>query len=92
MSTEHAQHTASKEVLTHQAAPTAAAVTQNLPALLKELMHARRLNQHELAGLLGLSDSSFSEFITGKRRLNIKLARKLHGICMIRAEVLFEMV
>lgn len=66
-------------------------VPQTLPALLKELMHARRLNQHELAELLGLADSSFSEFVTGKRRLNLKLAKRLHLVCLVRAEVLFDL-
>lgn len=45
---------------------------------LEEEMFERRLKQKELAEILGISSSNLSEIISGKKPVNMNIAKKLH--------------
>ncbi len=57
-------------------------VSVTIPELLEEYMHENRMNQMQLSELLGMSNSTMSEIISGKRKANLtvlkKLCEKLH--------------
>jgi HTH-type transcriptional regulator / antitoxin HigA len=54
-----------------------------------KMMHLR-LKQREMAELLGIAESRLSEVLSGKRRVNMDLAKKLHTILKIEAEFILQ--
>ncbi len=64
------------------------------PATLTEMirfkMFEMNLKQKELAKVLGISETRISELLTGKRRINIELAKKLHTKLNIDARFILE--
>ena len=54
-----------------------------------KMMHLR-LKQKEMAELLGIAESRLSEVLSGKRRVNMDLAKKLHTILHIEAEFILQ--
>ena len=63
---------------------------QSLQAMLEWKMYERRLKQKDLAKLLDEPDSRISELLTGKKGINIKMAKKLYKLLGIPAEFLLE--
>jgi HTH-type transcriptional regulator / antitoxin HigA len=41
-------------------------------------MYEMRLKQRDLADLLGVESSRVSEYLNGKRKINIEIAKKIH--------------
>jgi antitoxin component HigA of HigAB toxin-antitoxin module len=58
-------------------------------ALQKE-MYNRDIKQKEIAKLIGINETSFSLFMTGKRRLSMSSARKLYQKLHIEPKLLIE--
>ena len=54
-------------------------------------MFKRRLNQGQLAKLLEIPQSRLSEYLNGRRELNLDLARRLHLKLGIPGDVLLEL-
>jgi HTH-type transcriptional regulator/antitoxin HigA len=63
---------------------------QSLQAMLEWKMYERRLKQKDLAKLLDEPDSRISELLTGKKAMNIRLAKKLYKVLGIPADFLLE--
>ncbi len=53
-------------------------VSTTLPSLLEEFMHENRMNKGELSKLLEVPNSTISELMNGKKKMNLNIARKLH--------------
>ena len=49
-----------------------------LAGMVQVKMAERRMKQQDMAKYLGVSSARFSEFMNGKRRITIDLAKKLH--------------
>ena len=64
------------------------------PATLTEMirykMFEMNIRQKQLAKLLGISEARISELLTGKRKINIDLAKKLHSKLKIDAHFILE--
>ncbi len=64
------------------------------PATLTEMirfkMFEMNIRQKQLAKLLGISEARISELLTGKRRINIDLAKKLHSKLKIDAHFILD--
>jgi HTH-type transcriptional regulator / antitoxin HigA len=58
-------------------------------ALKIKMMHLR-LKQKEMAQLLGIAESRLSEVLSGKRKVNMELAKKLNRILKIEAEFILQ--
>ncbi len=63
---------------------------QNLSSMLKLKMVSLNIRQKEMAELLGIAESRLSEVLSGKRRVNMDLAKKLHTILHIEAEFILQ--
>jgi HTH-type transcriptional regulator/antitoxin HigA len=63
---------------------------QSLQAMLEWKMYERRLKQKDLAKLLDEPDSRISELLTGKKSMNLKMAKKLYKVLGIPADFLLE--
>lgn len=50
-----------------------------LPEMIRYKMFEKNLKQKQLAGLLEISESNISGLLTGKRKLTLELAKKLHS-------------
>lgn len=59
-----------------------------LPEIIKDEMVERGITQKELAEILGVSPSRISEYMTGKTKPTLKVARLLHQKLDIDAEIL----
>lgn len=59
-----------------------------LVEMIRYKMFEMNLKQKQLANLLGISETRISELLTGKRKLNIELAKKLHSKLNIDAHFL----
>lgn len=57
---------------------------------LKIKMMQLRLKQKDMAILLGIAESRLSEVLSGKRKVNMELARKLNLILKIEAEFILH--
>lgn len=57
---------------------------------LKIKMMQLRLKQKDMAALLGIADSRLSEVLSGKRKVNMELAKKLNRILKIEAEFILQ--
>jgi HTH-type transcriptional regulator/antitoxin HigA len=53
-------------------------------------MFEMNLRQKQLAKILGISETRISELLTGKRKINIELAKKLHAKLNIDAHFILE--
>lgn len=51
---------------------------KSLAEMLRYKMYEKGWRQKQLATILGISESSISGLLSGKRKLNIELAKKLH--------------
>lgn len=63
---------------------------QSLQAMIEWKMFERRLKQKDLAQLLDEPDSRISEIMSGKRGINIKMAKKLFRVLEIPADFILE--
>jgi HTH-type transcriptional regulator/antitoxin HigA len=54
-----------------------------------KMMHLR-LKQKDMAALLGIAESRLSEVLSGKRKVNMELAKKLNRILKIEAEFILQ--
>ena len=57
---------------------------------LKIKMMQLRLKQKDMATLLGIAESRLSEVLSGKRKVNMELAKKLNRILKIEAEFILQ--
>ena len=57
---------------------------------LKIKMMQLRLKQKDMANLLGIAESRLSEVLSGKRKVNMELAKKLYRILKIEAEFILQ--
>ncbi len=65
---------------------------QSLPEMIALKMYERKLNQKDMANLLGISPSRLSEILNGKRKVNIELAKRLHQELQIDPAFILETV
>jgi len=49
-----------------------------LPAMLEYIMSVKQINKDQLSKALGVPNSTISGLISGKKKLNIEIAKKLH--------------
>jgi HTH-type transcriptional regulator / antitoxin HigA len=49
-----------------------------LISMIELKMYEMRLKQRDLADLLGVESSRVSEYLNGKRKINIEIAKKIH--------------
>jgi HTH-type transcriptional regulator / antitoxin HigA len=49
-----------------------------LNGMIELKMYEMRLKQRDLADLLGVESSRVSEYLNGKRKINIEIAKKIH--------------
>lgn len=61
-----------------------------LVEMIRYKMFEMNLKQKQLAKLLDISETRISELLTGKRKLNIELAKKLHSKLNIDAHFILE--
>lgn len=57
---------------------------------LKIKMMQLRLKQKDMAQLLGIAESRLSEVLSGKRKVNMELAKKLNRILKMEAEFILQ--
>lgn len=65
---------------------------KTLPEMISLKMYERKLNQKDMAALLGISPSRLSEILNGKRKINIELAKRLHQELQIDPVFILETV
>ncbi|MBK8555807.1 MAG: helix-turn-helix domain-containing protein [Lewinellaceae bacterium] len=63
---------------------------QTLVEMIELKMYERKLNQKQLAALLGISASRLSEVMQGKRKVNMDLAKLLYQKLGLSAEFILE--
>lgn len=61
-----------------------------LTEMIRYKMFEMNLKQKQLAKLLEISEARISELLTGKRKINIDLAKKLHSKLNIDAKFILE--
>ena len=61
-----------------------------LTEMIRYKMFEMNLKQKQLARLLEISETRISEILTGKRKINIELAKKLHSKLNIDAHFILE--
>lgn len=61
-----------------------------LTEMIRYKMFEMNLKQKQLAKLLEISEARISELLTGKRKINIELAKKLHSKLNIDARFILE--
>lgn len=61
-----------------------------LVEMIRYKMFEMNLKQKQLAKILEISETRMSELLTGKRKLNIELAKKLHSKLNIDAHFILE--
>ena len=64
----------------------------SLPEMLRYKMYEKDLKQKQLASILGISEAFISGLLSGRRKLTIDLAKKLHIQLEIDAEFLLKSV
>jgi antitoxin component HigA of HigAB toxin-antitoxin module len=57
---------------------------------IEDYFYARNMKQKEGAQFLGLNESVFSQILSGKRRITMPLAKRLHSKLGIDAEMILE--
>lgn len=63
---------------------------KTITEMIRYKMFEMNLKQKQLAKLLGISEARISELLTGKRKINIELAKKLHSKLNIDAHFILE--
>jgi HTH-type transcriptional regulator/antitoxin HigA len=63
---------------------------RTLVEMIRLRMYERKLKQHELAELLGISATRLSEVLQGKRKVNMDLAKRLYQHLEIDASFILE--
>ena len=61
-----------------------------LPEMIRLRMFQGNLKQRDTAKVLGITETRLSEVLTGKRKVNIDLAKRLHAKLHIRAEYILK--
>jgi len=59
--------------------------------VLEHYMIENNINQTELSQLLEISNSALSEILSGKKKLNIKIAKKIHQKLKIDGNLILEL-
>jgi HTH-type transcriptional regulator/antitoxin HigA len=62
-----------------------------LTEMIRYKMFEMNLKQKQLAKILEISEARISEILTGKRKINIELAKKLHSKLNIDAHFILEL-
>jgi HTH-type transcriptional regulator / antitoxin HigA len=62
----------------------------SISEMIRLKMFEMNIKQKQLAKILGISEARLSEFLTGKRKLTIELAKKLHSKLNIDANFILE--
>ena len=57
---------------------------------IEDYFYARNMKQKEGAKLLGINESVFSQILSGKRRITMPIAKRLHSKLGINAELILE--
>ena len=57
---------------------------------IEDYFYARNMKQKEGAQFLGINESVFSQILSGKRRITMPLAKRLHSKLGINAEMILE--
>lgn len=70
--------------------PVSARPPRSLVGLIEQKMRVLKLKQRDMARLLGVSEARLSEVLTGKRKPNLDLAKRLHERLHIDAEVILK--
>lgn len=65
-------------------------VPETLPGLIQVKMAERQMKQKDMATFLDISAARFSEFMNGKRRITIDLAKKLYERLDISPEFILK--
>lgn len=65
-------------------------VTTTISAILVEYMHENKLNKVQLSKILEVPNSTMSEIINGKKKLNLSIVKKLHQKLSIDGNFLLE--
>lgn len=65
-------------------------VTTTISAILEEYMHENKLNKMQLSRILEVPNSTMSEIVNGKKKLNLSIAKKLHKKLNIDGNFLLE--
>ena len=63
---------------------------RTITEMIRYKMFEMNLKQKQLAKVLGISEARISELLTGKRKINIELAKKLHKKLNIDAHFILE--
>lgn len=63
---------------------------KTLREMLELKMYERKVNQKELAALLGIPGTRLSEVMQGKRKVNMDLAKRLYSVLGIDAAFILE--
>jgi len=63
---------------------------QNLTEMIELRMYQLGLKQKDLARLLGVNTARISEYLNGKRKLNLEVAKALHQKLNIDAELILS--
>ena len=58
--------------------------------LIEDYFYARNMKQKEGAQLLGINESVFSQILSGKRRITMPIAKRLHSKLGISADMILE--
>ena len=61
-----------------------------LPEMIRLRMFQENLKQRDTAKILGITETRLSEVLTGKRKVNMDLAKRLHDRLRIRAEYILK--
>ena len=63
---------------------------ESLVEMIRLKMLYKKLRQKDLAVLLGISPSMLSEVLSGKRKVNIELAKRLYETLQIKADFILQ--
>lgn len=80
----------SEEVEKFEATKYPMPLYSSITGLLESIMMEKRLNKSQLSNLLGVPNSTLSEIMNGKRRINLKIARKMHDKLKIDGNLIFD--
>lgn len=61
-----------------------------LPEMIRLRMFQQDMKQRDTAKVLGITETRLSEVLTGKRKVNMDLAKRLHDKLHIRAEYILK--
>ena len=57
---------------------------------IEDYFYARNMKQKEGAQFLGINESVFSQILSGKRRITMPIAKRLHSKLGINADIILE--